>query len=44
MDGPSINWKLYDEFSKHRENLELPNLIDIGSCSVQLVRGVRELV
>lgn len=39
MDGPSTNWKLYDELVKHRSQLQLPSLINTGSCSLHVVHG-----
>ena len=34
MDGPSVNWKLYDSIMEERnQNDDYPALIDIGSCS-----------
>ena len=34
MDGPSTNWKFLDALEKHRNENELPQLINIGSCSL----------
>ena len=42
MDGPSVNWALYDELRKHREREELPSLINIGSCGLHIVHGALE--
>ena len=39
VDGPSVNWALYDELRKHREREELPSLINIGSCGLHIVHG-----
>ena len=36
MDGPIVDWVLYDELCKHRENEELPKLINIGSYGVHM--------
>ena len=40
MDGPNVNWKLYDSIvEKRSENDDYPGLIDIGSCSLHIVHG-----
>ena len=39
MNGPSVNWTLYDELRKHCEREELPSLINIGSCGLHIVHG-----
>ena len=40
MDGPNINWKLYDSIVEEwNENDDYPDLIDIGSCSLHVVHG-----
>ena len=40
MDGPSVNWKLYDSIVEERnQNDDYPALIDIGSCSLHVVHG-----
>ena len=39
MDGPSVNLKFHRDFQSNvnSEQLELPKLIDIGSCSLHLI-------
>ena len=40
MDGPNVNWKLYDSIvEKRSENDDYPGLIDIGSCNLHIVHG-----
>ena len=40
MDGPNVNWKLYDSIAEKRsENDDYPGLIDIGSCNLHIVHG-----
>ena len=40
MDGPNINWKLYDSIVEERnQNNDYPTLIDIRSCSLHVVHG-----
>ena len=40
MDGPSVNWKLYDSIVKERnQNDDYPALIDIGSCNLHGMHG-----
>ena len=40
MDGPNVNWKLYDSLvEKRNQNDDYPPLIDIGSCSLHVVHG-----
>ena len=36
MDGPSTNWKFFNELSKYRCDCEL---IDIGSCGIHIMHG-----
>ena len=33
-DGPSVNWCFYDEVVKNREEMELHQLTNIGSCGL----------
>ena len=38
MDGPNVNWKLYDSLVDDRnENEDYPALIDVGSCSLHVI-------
>ena len=39
MDGPNVNWALYDELRKHCKREELPSVINIGSCGLHIVHG-----
>jgi len=39
MDGPSVNWKFLDMLQKKRKESELPQLINIGSCSLHIIHG-----
>ena len=40
MDGPNVNWKLYDSIvEKRSENDDYPGLIDIGSCNLHIEHG-----
>ena len=40
-DGPNVNWKLYDNIVKERnQNDDYPALTDIGSCNLHVVHGV----
>ena len=39
MDGPSVNWKFYDELVKQRQEMELHQLINIGSCGLHIIHG-----
>ena len=40
MDGPSVNWKLYEQITEERNEMEdYLSLIDIGSCSLHVVHG-----
>ena len=39
MDGPSVNLKFHRDVQSNREELELPKLIDIGSCSLHTIHG-----
>ena len=40
MDGPSVNWKFYDSITIDREQSELSELINIGSCGLYVLYGV----
>ena len=37
MDGPIVNWYFYDEVLKNREEKELHQLINIGSCGLHII-------
>lgn len=41
MDGPSTNWKFYDQLVDDRkhEDPDMPSLLNIGSCSLHVVHG-----
>ena len=40
MDGPNVNWKLYDSIVEEwNENDDYPDLIDIRLCSLHVVCG-----
>ena len=40
MDGPHVNWSMYDKVAEKRAELEkLPELISFGSCSLHIVHG-----
>ena len=39
MDGLNVNWSLYDTISSTREEIKLPALINIGSCSLHIFHG-----
>ena len=39
MDGPSLNWCFYDCVVKNREEMELHQLINIGSCRLHITHG-----
>ena len=39
MDGPAINSKFFDALINYRSECELPQLINIGSCSLHTVHG-----
>ena len=40
MDGPNVNWKMYDKLVEERgENEQLPELINVGSCGLHVVHG-----
>ena len=40
MDGPSVNWKLYESLVEERkENKDYPSLINVGSCSLHIMHG-----
>ena len=39
MDGPSVNWCFYDEVIKNKKEMELHQLINIGSCGLHIIHG-----
>ena len=39
MDGPSVNWKFYENVEKSSEEAELRKLVNTGSCSLHVVQG-----
>ena len=40
MDGPSVNWCFYDKVVKNREEMELHQLINIGSCGLHIIHYI----
>ena len=39
VDGPSDNWAFLKEIQNHREQEELQQLINIGSCGLHIIHG-----
>ena len=39
MDGPNINWKIFDLLKSYREDAEWSSLLNLGSCSLLIVHG-----
>ena len=39
IDGPSVNLKFHRDVQSSREELQLPKLIDIGSCFLHTIHG-----
>ena len=39
MDGPNTNWAVLNKVKDHGNKNELPQIIDIGSCGLQVVHG-----
>ena len=39
IDGPNINWKVFDLLKSHREEDESSPLLNLGSCSLHIVHG-----
>ena len=42
MDGPNANWKFYHNLFQECKGEELPDLLNIGSCSLHVVHGSAE--
>ena len=41
MDGPNVNWKLLDSIAEDKSsNEQYPILLNVGSCSLDVVHGV----
>ena len=39
MEGPSVNWKVFESLNTIRDEKELPSLQNIGSCGLHVVNG-----
>ena len=39
MDGSNVNWKFYHNLFQERKSEELPDLLNIGSCSLHVVHA-----
>ena len=39
MDGPNTNWKVFDLLQQHWEEAEFSPLLELGSCSLQMLHG-----
>ena len=39
IDGPSTNWKVYENLKYHRTEKEFPQIVDVGSCGLHVVHG-----
>ena len=39
MDGPAVNWKFFEALMNYRSECELPQLINIVSCSLHTLHG-----
>ena len=39
LDGPSVNWKLYDNITMDKEQSELLGVIYVGSCCLHVPHG-----
>jgi len=39
MDGPNTNWKVLELLNNQRSELELSELLDIGSCGLHVIHG-----
>ena len=43
MDGPSVNMKFYTNLVETQEETQLPDLIDIGTCSLHVIHGALKI-
>ena len=41
MDDPNINWKLYHNLFQEHKGEELPDLLNIGSCSLHVLKVLK---
>ena len=39
LDGPNTNWKVLELINSQCSDLEIPTLIDIGSCGLHVIHG-----
>ena len=39
MDGPNVNWDVLKLMYTHQGEMEHPNIISIGNCSLQIIHG-----
>ena len=43
VDGPAVNWTFFDALMNYRSEWELPQMINIGSCSIHTVHGALKI-
>ena len=43
MDGPTVNWTFFDALMNYHSEWELPQMINIGSCSLHTVHGTLKI-
>ena len=36
MEGPNLNWKVFGDMKKERDEAGLNNLVNIGSCNLHI--------
>ena len=39
MDGPTMNWNVLELMNNMRRDKELPEIADIGSCTLHIMHG-----
>ena len=39
MDGPSTNWKFFEDLEQQRNSEDIPMLLNLGSCSLHVIHG-----
>lgn len=39
MDGPNVNWNVFELLKEERSKQEYPQLVNIGSCGLHIVHG-----
>ena len=39
MDGPHTSWSFLDKYENHGKEIEIPDMLNVGSLSMSMVHG-----